>query len=207
MIRRITGRLADLTDGVAVIEVGGFAYEVLVPACAQGELAQRRGVETSLETIQYIEGNPNMGNLVPRLIGFGSAEDREFFLEFVKVKNVGPRKALRAMVVPARTLAAAIESGDERALAELPEIGKRTAAQIVAQLRGRLQRFAAGGPPSAAAAQKLTDAQLVALDVLTKWGDRPADAERWLRRAAELHPELSKPDEWVRAAYRVKQGG
>ncbi len=206
MIRRITGRLAALANGVAVIEVGGFAYEVLVPACAESALERRRGAEASLETIQYIEGNPNMGNLVPRLIGFSDPADREFFLEFVKVKNVGPRKALRAMVVSAAALASAIENGDERALSELPEIGKRTAAQIIAQLRGKLERFAIGAPAAAPAAPSLSDAQLVALDVLTRWGDRPADAERWLRRAADLHPELSQPEEWVRAAYRIKQG-
>ena len=33
-----------------------------------------------------------------------------------------------------------------------------------------------------------------------------ADAEAWLARAAQLHPDLAQPDEWIRAAYRIKGG-
>lgn len=207
MIRQITGRLARVSDGAVLLEVGGLGYEVLIAASAAAELERRRGSEVTLETIQYIEGNAGMGNLAPRLIGFASEADREFFLEFVKVKNIGPRKALRAMSVPAGMLAAAIEAGDERALAALPEIGKRTAAQIVAQLRGKLERFVVGTAAAASPARPLNDAQLVALDILVKWGDRPADAERWLARAAELNGALTEPEEWVTAAYRAKRGG
>ena len=57
-----------------------------------------------------------------------------------------------------------------------------------------------------AEAARLSQAQRDALEVLVAWGDSRSDAERWLQRAAQLHPDLSGPDEWVRVAYRVKAG-
>ena len=47
-------------------------------------------------------------------------------------------------------IAGYIETGDGAALARLPEIGKRTAERMIAELRGKLERFAvaavAAGP-------------------------------------------------------------
>jgi hypothetical protein len=51
-----------------------------------------------------------------------------------------------------------------------------------------------------------TESQRAALEVLVQWGDSRADVERWLQRAAQLHPQTDTPDEWVRLAYRIKTG-
>jgi Holliday junction DNA helicase RuvA len=195
--------VAGVSGQSAAVEVGGLCYEVLVPASSLPDLQRLVGNDVTLFTIQYLDGNPAMGNLVPRLVGFLAETEREFYHELVKVKGVSTRKALRAMAVPAHQLAAAIENGDERFLASLPELGKRTAAQIIAQLRGQVQRFLA---PAAAPLPvgELTDAQRIALDILVQWGDRRADAQRWIAAAVEGNPKLTEPDEIVRSAYRVK---
>jgi Holliday junction resolvasome RuvABC DNA-binding subunit len=108
------------------------------------------------------------------------------------------------MSVPSSQIAQAIAQGDERFLAGLPEVGKRTAGQIVAQLGGKVERFLA---PSAAPlpAAALSGAERLALDILVRWGDRRADAQRWIALALEAEPGLREPDEIVRAAYRAKQ--
>lgn len=205
MICRIAGKLASVHDGVIVVDVGGVCYELHVPAASLNDLRPLTGTEIVLHTIQFLEGNPAFGNLTPRMLGFVAESDRDFFMEFVKVKNVGMRKALRAMIVPAAQIAAAIEHGDERSLSALPEIGKRTAAQAVLQLRGKMARFASASPVCTPVSE-LTDAQRLAHEMLVKWGDRPVDAQRWITRAVEENPKLKEPDEIVRAAYRVKQG-
>ena len=107
------------------------------------------------------------------------------------------------MSVPCHQIAAAIENGDERLLTSLPEIGKRTAAQIVTELRGKMTEFLAPSTRPTPEAE-LTDAQLVAVDILVQWGDRRADAQRWVSEAVKAEPDLSGPDEIVRAAYRAK---
>ena len=53
---------------------------------------------------------------------------------------------------------------------------------------------------------QLSQAQRDALEVLVAWGDARADAERWLERAIQLHPDFEATDDWVRLAYRVKTG-
>jgi len=203
MICRITGRVVSVTDQAVTVEVGGLCYEVLVPASSVPDLQRLTDNEVTLFTIEYLDGNPALGNLVPRLVGFLAESDREFYHELNKVKGVSTRKALRAMAVPAHQFAAAIENGDERFLGNLPEIGKRTAAQTIAQLRGKVQRFLA---PAAAPLPigELTNAQRIALDILVQWGDRRADAQRWIAAAVEQSPKLNEPDEIVRAAYRIK---
>jgi Holliday junction DNA helicase RuvA len=206
VICRITGRLLSVTEDAAVVDVGGICREVLVPRSALGDLSRLNGSDVTLFTLEYLDGNPAMGHLVPRIVGFLTEAERGFFNELQKVKGLGVRKALRAMSVPAHQIARAIESGDERSLANLPEIGKRTATQMVAQLRGKLERFLAPAAGPAPVAQ-MTAAQTVALDILVHWGDRRADAQRWIAAAVEADPELKEPDEIVRAAYRIKNAG
>lgn len=206
MICRLTGKLVAVAAQHVEVQDGGLCYQVLVPVSALPELHRLIGQEITLHTLQYLDGNPAIGNLVPRIIGFPSEPEREFFNAFVKVKNIGMRKALRAMSVPAPELAAAIQRGDERFLASLPEIGKKTAAQIIAELAGRLERFLVSAPRSMPLAE-LTAAQQVALDILVQWGDRRADAQRWVSAAVDEDPALVEPEAIVRAAYRIKQRG
>ena len=204
MICRLTGRVASVTAEAAIVELGGVGYEVMVPASALADLGRIVGGECTLFTIQYLEGNPTGSHLVPRLIGFLHAPDREFFNLFTKVKGISMRRALRAMCVPVAQLAALIEQGDARALTGLPEIGKKTAAQIIAELSGKLVAFL---EPSAAPlpVDELTDAQRVAIDILVQWGDRRADVQRWVAEALRVEPGLNEPDAIVRAAYAAKQ--
>lgn len=205
MIARITGRVIHVSDTAALLDLAGVGYDVHIPAASVPELQRLVGEDVTLFTIQYIEGNPTGTHLIPRLVGFLRESEREFFTLFTKVKGISMRRALRSMAVPPHQLAAAIETGDERMLSTLPEIGKKTAAQIVTDLRGKLDRFiietAAPTP-----VRELSDAQKIALEILVQWGDRRADAQRWIAQAVESDPELKQPEDIVRAAYRAKHG-
>ena len=92
--------------------------------------------------------------MIPRLVGFLSAIDREFFEIFCSVDGVGVRKALRAMVRPVRELARTIQDQDVKMLATFPGIGEATAERIVAKLRRKVGKFAliVGPQPSDGAA-------------------------------------------------------
>ncbi len=207
MIVRLTGTLIEVTEESVVLEREGVAREVLVPQFAIGELAAYRGQVVTLHTMELLEGNQASGNLVPRVLGFLHPEDRSFFTRFVNVKGIGPRKALKALCEPVRRIATWIESGDAKALVRLPGIGSRAAELIVASLKGKMDDLAL---PAAATKEgkpaELSRAQRDALEILVAWGDSRGECERWLERAAQLHPDTDSPDEWVRAAYRVKTG-
>ncbi|MCB9852108.1 MAG: hypothetical protein H6819_03360 [Phycisphaerales bacterium] len=208
MIVRIQGKLVEMTDEAAIIDRDGLSYEVMVPAYARSELAADLGDVISLHTLQYFEGSGAGSNLTPRLVGFLHAEDRAFFRLFISVKNMGIRKALKALSTPAGRIAAAIETGDAAALTKLPGIGKRMAETIVAELRGKARTYAMADIVHEAVARPAFSAdQQDAIEILVAWGDSRNDAERWIARIAQANERLNGADEWVTAVYRLKNEG
>jgi Holliday junction DNA helicase RuvA len=207
MIVRLTGTLADVSEDSIVVEREGVAREILVPHFAVAELAAYRGQQVTLHTMQFYEGNHSSGNLVPRMLGFLHPEDRLFFERFVSVKGIGPKKALKALCEPVRRIASWIEAGDGKELSRLPGIGKRVAELVIATLRGKMDDLAMTGATSGnGRPAQFSSAQRDALEVLVAWGDGRGECERWLERAAQLHPDIGSAGEWVRAAYRIKAG-
>jgi len=194
-----------VADGAALIDAGaGLTYEVLICACDVERLSRRTGQEVTLHTIHYLEGDPARGSQQPRLVGFLSETDRDFFRLFTTVKGVGIRKALRALVRPPAEVAAAIANKDASLLVALPEIGKRTAEQIIAELSGRADAFA--GEAFAAPAEQLPQAAGEALAVLVQLGERRADAAALIERVLAVAPELQSPEEIIQRVYRLKAG-
>lgn len=207
MIVKLIGQLSEIQGESVVLERDGVAREVLVPPFAIPELTSHRGQSVTLYTIEFYEGAQGGGNLTPRMLGFLHPEDRVFFNRFVCVKGFGPRKAMKALVEPVRRIATWIETNDTKSLTRMPGVGKRGAEMIVATLKGKMEDLAfvdATAAPSEPVV--LSQAQRDALEVLVAWGDPRGDAERWLTRAEQLHPDPGSADEWVRLAYRVKTG-
>ena len=206
MIARIIGILEELdTDSsVALVEVGQLGYEVLVPGYAVSDLSARVGHEVVLYCLEYYEASGGIGgNLIPRIIGFPQAQDKQFFQRFIKVKGIGVRKALRALSRPIADVAAQIENGDTKMLATLPEIGKRTAEQIVAELKGKMDMFAASATHLRAEHKPLSDTGQEALLILLQLGEKQADAEALIAKVLEDEPEITT-DALVQTVYRLK---
>lgn len=205
MIARITGRLEEVSTEAALLETGGIAYEVLLPACEVERLSRRVGQDVVLHTIHLIEGDPARGATVPRLIGFAAELDRDFFRLFTKVKGIGVRKALRALARPVADVAAAIENKDASALTALPEIGKRTAEQIIAELHGKLGEYA--GPAVAETDEPLSEAATEALAVLVQLGEKRPDAAALVQRVAAVAEPDATAEQIIQHVYRLKAGG
>src|SRR6516165_2067422 len=152
MITKITGILNRVLDEEVRIQVGPLEHQVLVPEFVRRNIQGCVEQELTLHTSQYMEGNPMQGRVVPRLIGFLSEAELEFFELFCTVDKVGVRKAIKALMRPVRDIADAIQREDVKWLATLPGIGAATSDQIVAKLRRKVTRFAlaADGAPAAA---------------------------------------------------------
>src|SRR5919199_5833110 len=105
MITRMTGTLPRVLDEEVRLQVGPLEYQVLVPEFVRRQLQTRVGQEVTLHTSQYLEGNPMQGRMVPRLIGFLSPAELEFFELFCTVDKVGTRKAIKALMRPIRDIA------------------------------------------------------------------------------------------------------
>jgi len=142
VITRITGKLVRLGEDMARLEVGAIEYELLVPEFVRRQLQASLGSDVSLKTIHYIEGNPQGSRLTPRLIGFLSEAEIEFFDLVCSVDGMGVKKTLRAMVRPVREVAEAIEEQNVKELSLLPGIGPAMSERIVAKLRRKMAKFA-----------------------------------------------------------------
>lgn len=208
MITRITGNLVRLSNEAATIAAGPFEYEVFIPEFVRRQLQGRIGEEIHLRTIEYLEGNPARGNLVPRMIGFASDAEREFFDAICSVDGVGVRKALRAMVRPVREVAVAIEEQDVKQLSALPGIGAALAERIIAKLRRRMAKFALmierEGPPEKEPERGvLADAH----DALVSLGHSASEARQMVERAAQSGRKFKGVEEVLEEIYQSKHKG
>ena len=148
MITKITGILSRVLDEEVRLQVGALEYAVLVPEFVRRAVQGRIGHELTLHTSHYFDGNPMQGRVVPRLIGFTSEAELDFFDLFCTVDKVGTRKALKAMVRPIKEIADAIQRQDAKWLTTLPGVGAATAEQIIATLRRKVTKFALMTPAS-----------------------------------------------------------
>src|SRR5262249_28017906 len=109
MITKITGILNRVLDEEVRLQVGPLEYQLLVPEFVRRQVQTRLGQEVTLHTSEYLDGNPMQGRVVPRLIGFHTEAELEFFELFCTVDKVGTRKAIKALIRPIRDIADAIQ--------------------------------------------------------------------------------------------------
>ncbi len=206
MITKITGKPLSVTGDTLTLAVGAFEYEVLIPEFARLHLQDKIGKETSLYTIEYLEGNPMQGRMTPRLIGFLSGIEREFFELFCQVDGVGVRKALRAMVRPVQDVAQLIEDQDAKGLSTLPGVGPATADRIIAKLRRKVPKFALlvrRDTPTDADVPR--DVVSEAYDVLRALGHSETHARRLMDEALSRKKKYKDVEELLHAVYENRQ--
>jgi Holliday junction DNA helicase RuvA len=206
MIATLEGKLVKLDTGSALVQLGSVGYEVLLPNYCISALSGKIGQEITLCTMEYYEGTPAGGNLIPRMVGFLSTGERDFFTMFISVKGMGIRKGLRCLSIPIANIASAIEAGDEKILLSLPGVGKRMADQIIAELKGKLQEFALKAKPFSSVAVEFKAFQAEALEILIAWGEKRNEAMEFIELACKRHPDISTAEELVPLVYRLKQG-
>ncbi len=202
MIRHVHGELAGLCAGAVIIDVGGIGYEVMVSEPLREVLADRgTGAHVELATY-YAEGGGGPGGSAPRLMGFASESEREFFELLLVVPRLGPTAAIKALILPTATIAKAIELGDTKALETLPGVGKQRARDIITRLQGKMSEFMDGADADETpSADQLT---LETLAVLTQIGLGRGDALDRIRAVREAGPDLDTVDEIVRAVFKRK---
>lgn len=208
MITRIEGTLVELdADRVWVEAVGGLTYEILMPPFAVNKLSQKTGSTVSLHTYHYIESPAGGGTMFPRMVGFISREDKAFFEKLITVSTVGVKKALKAFTLSAPEFASAIERGDLKRLQTLPGIGRRLAEKIVAELKGKLGRFAIGVEGDMAGVPippEKMDIKNEAIEVLIQLQYKAVEAEDMIAKAYRVNPDISTVEELVQEVYKQR---
>jgi Holliday junction DNA helicase RuvA len=149
MIASVRGPVTHVGLDRVVVEVGGIGMLVhTTPATAA---TCRRGSEASLATTLVVREDSLT------LFGFGAAAERDMFQTVQTVSGVGPRLALAMLsVMGPGELAAALSTGDSKALTAIPGIGTKSAERLVLELRDKVGVVSGSreGAPSGAVGQQ-----------------------------------------------------
>jgi len=205
MLTRITGIVNRVLDESVRLQVGPLEYEVLIPEFVRRQVQGKLGEELTLHTSHYFEGNPMQGRMAPRLVGFLSEAELEFFELFCTVDKVGVKKALKALSRPVRELADAIQRQDSKLLTTLPGVGPATAEQIVATLRRKVTKFAlmpaAGGAEAGAADATSADVWETAYQALMSVGHSAGEARDRLDKLRQAGRTFASAEDVLLAIY------
>lgn len=204
LIITISGKLAHVTETAVGIESAPFEYEVLVADYTRRQLQSQIGETVRLHTLDYIEGNAQGGRLTPRLVGFQTEPERQFFDLFCSVDGVGVKKALRAMVRPVNELAILIDQQDAKGLSALPGIGPATSERIIAKLRRKMPRFALMVQQEIAADTNDASSEVVkeTFDALVTLGHSESDARKLIDDAIATGKKFKDIETLLTAIYQ-----
>jgi Holliday junction DNA helicase RuvA len=203
MIGYIEGKLLKREEERVLILANQLGYEVLLPAVVMDTL-QSKEIGDSVELFIYFHQTERQPK--PVLIGFNMEVEKEFFQYFISVEDIGPMKAVKAMNIPVRDIARAIENGDVTALRRLKGVGSRTAQKIVATLSGKMDKFALIRKGETRPAPPVEDFVQLVLDVLTKQlGHKTTDAKRMIAGAIDRNPAIQTPEELFDEIYRGEE--
>jgi Holliday junction DNA helicase RuvA len=187
MYEYLEGRPSSKTAARLILNVGGVGYDLAVPLGLHFPGTEEPGPKAKLLRVWV--------HLVVRedahtLYGFPNLGGRDLFRVLLKVRGVGPSLA-RAVLssLPVAEFLVALRDGDRARLQAVKGVGKKTAEQILLDLREKLTApgaivpgaEATGATPPTTASGNIEDA----VQALTSIGFKENDARKAVKRAAE----------------------
>lgn len=194
MIARLKGLLDSFGADHAVIDVNGVGYRVEASARTLSGLGAIGG-EIALHTEMLVSDDSI------RLVGFVTAEERDWFRLLTSVQGVGARVALAILsALTGDELHRAIAGGDGRMITRAQGVGPKLGQRIVHELKDRAGGIALG--PGAAPAPSPGGHSADAVSALLNLGFKPAEASAAVAKAeAEIGPDATF-DALVRTALK-----
>ncbi|MEE8473253.1 MAG: Holliday junction branch migration protein RuvA, partial [Dehalococcoidia bacterium] len=132
MIAGLHGKLEARGLGHALVRVGGVTLQVFMPTSALARLGGV-GEEVHLHTHLHVRED------ILALYGFVTPQELALFQSLMGVTGVGPRLALAVLsTYSAQELTLAIMGGSVDVLSQVPGLGKKIAARLILELKGKL---------------------------------------------------------------------
>ncbi|MCE7783368.1 Holliday junction branch migration protein RuvA [Staphylococcus xylosus] len=132
MYAYIKGTLAVLNPTHVVVEASGVGYEIQTPNSYRFQKFMDQ--EVVIHTSLIVREDAQL------LYGFINQEEKDMFLSLIKVTGIGPKSALAILASSSpNEVKIAIENENDAYLTKFPGIGKKTARQIVLDLKGKVQ--------------------------------------------------------------------
>ena len=132
MYEYLNGELAHILPTAIVVDVHGVGYQVVFanPYRLQDSLKKQIKV-----LVQQVVREDSI-----TLYGFISSEERELFQRLISVSGIGPKSAMSILANDdTEGFVNAVESGNVTYLTKYPGVGKKTAQQIILDLKGKFE--------------------------------------------------------------------
>lgn len=126
----LNGQVTRITPESITLEVQGIGWRIFTPNPFAFRL---------MNEIQQVFLHMHVREDAQQLFGFKSIEERELFRKLIQVSGIGPKGALAILASgnPNHVIQA-IETEDESFLTKFPGVGKKTARQMILDLKGKL---------------------------------------------------------------------
>ena len=194
MLYYVSGQVALLEPGLAVIDCGGVGYGCRVTAYTAAQLKLNQQAKLFItESIREDAYD---------IYGFISREEQRCYELLTSVTGVGPKAALAILSAGPQNFTLAVMTGDEKLLTAAQGVGKKLAQRIILELKDKMGGggteidFSAG--PVSAAPVAGNNATL-ATQALKELGYTPAEIATALKGADPNAPT----EELVRHALRA----
>lgn len=193
MYEYITGKITFITPSYVVLDVAGIGYQIYLgnPYRFSGKINQA----VTIYVQQIIREDAHL------LYGFETLEEKQLFLRLISVSGIGPKSGLAIMAnEDHQGLISAIESEDVTYLTRFPGVGKKTASQMVLDLKGKLTELMED--PLSLFYEGNDDTALAeALEALQALGYSPKETAKVEKVLAKEN--LKSTDEYLRAALKL----
>ena len=148
MLYYVSGPVAVLEPGLAVIDCSGVGYGCRVTAYTAAQL--KLGKDAKLYITESIREDAF------DLYGFISREEQRCYELLTSVNGVGPKAAMAILAAGPQNFTLAVMTGDEKLLTAAQGVGKKIAQRIILELKdkiggGSMELDFSGGPAVASA--------------------------------------------------------
>ncbi|MBO4547513.1 MAG: Holliday junction branch migration protein RuvA [Treponema sp.] len=132
MFNSLKGVITYKAHNTVHLDVNGWEWDLSVPASTIDELPDI-GTTAKIYTWMYVREDQM------KMFGFASEEERDVFLDLLKVEGVGAKGAVKILSnIAISKFVEALDAGNTEVLEAVSGIGKKTAAKIMLTLKGKL---------------------------------------------------------------------
>lgn len=199
MIAYIKGLLVSIKEDAVIVDVHGIGYEIICPNPYVFEPQMEQQVQ--IHTYHHVREDAQI------LFGFRNTDEKYLFTKLISVSGIGPKGALAILAgVNIQGFITAVESEDEKFLTSFPGVGKKTARQIILDLKGKLINDFTLESAAELSSQHAdtTDREIVseALDALKSLGFTTSELKK-ITPQLKSDDTLKNTDEVIRKAFNL----
>lgn len=197
MYEYIIGQVVEMTPAYLVLENQGIGYQILCgnPYYYAGKIEEQ--IKIYLHQVVREDAHT--------LYGFKTKEEKSLFLRLISVSGIGPKSGLAIMANEDHTgLIQAIENSDVTYLTKFPGVGKKTAQQLILDLKGKLGELLPDYPESTQVLVAKTENPPLeeAMAALQALGYSEKEVKKVYKSLLASHPSATT-DEYLRTGLRL----